>query len=252
MPGLQHSRPSSPPSSNVLRIGAGFTVLTAHMAVVGALYWMPEQTPPPPLLKPHAVMVSVIEAPVPQIAKTEISVKPQPESLPESLPEPVMPPPEPGPALKPNLKLKPQPKVEKPVEKPKPPTPKPAPVPTRSETPPADAPEGVKVTQPPVQGPPPDQSIIVSSVEYAGRRPMPEYPKMSQRLREEGRVVVLVQINTIGVVDKATIDTSSGFSHLDRSALAAARKARFKPLMRNGVAYPAKAKLPFDFVMRNY
>src|SRR5690606_25013088 len=107
------------------------------------------------------------------------------------------------------------------------------------------------VTQAPVQGPPPDEPILVSSVEYAGRRPMPNYPTMSKRFREEGRVVILVEINTIGVVEKATVDKSSGFDRLDESALAAARKARFKPLMRNGVPYPAKAKLPFDFVLRN-
>ncbi|MFQ6722701.1 energy transducer TonB, partial [Bordetella pertussis] len=114
------------------------------------------------------------------------------------------------------------------------------------------APQGAQqVTQAPRQAPPPDEPIMVSSVEYQGARPMPVYPMASKRLREEGRVVVLVEISTQGLVDRASIDTSSGFSRLDESALAAARKARFKPLTRNGVAYPAKAKLPFDFVMRN-
>lgn len=80
---------------------------------------------------------------------------------------------------------------------------------------------------------------------------MPNYPMASRRMREEGRVVVLVEINTQGLVERATIDASSGFPRLDESALAAARKGRFKPYTRNGVAYPAKAKIPFDFVMRN-
>src|SRR3546814_1039948 len=101
------------------------------------------------------------------------------------------------------------------------------------------------------QGPPPYEPIMVASVEYMGRRPMPVYPMTSKRLREEGRVVVLVEINTQGLVERATVAQSSGYSRLDESALTAARKARFKPLTRNGVAYPAKAKLPFDFVMRN-
>ncbi|MVW70641.1 energy transducer TonB, partial [Bordetella sp. 15P40C-2] len=187
-------------------------------------------------------------------------VEPEPEPVvepePEPEPEPVIPPPpvpEPAPKPKPKPQPKPKPKVEKPVEKPKPPKPAPAPkpAPTPPVAPPSGAPEGGKVNQAPVQGPPPDQPIMVSSVEYVGRRPMPEYPSMSRRFREEGRVIILVEINTSGIVQKATIDKSSGFPRLDESALTAARKARFKPLMRNGVAYPAKAKLPFDFVMRN-
>lgn len=79
---------------------------------------------------------------------------------------------------------------------------------------------------------------------------MPNYPMASRRMREEGRVVVLVEINTQGLVERATVDSSSGFPRLDESAYAA-RKARMKPYSRNGVAYPAKAKIPFDFVMRN-
>jgi len=154
----------------------------------------------------------------------------------EKAPEPE---PKPKPKPKPKPQPKPKPKIEKPVEPPKP------------VQPPSGAPEGAEVTQAPVQGPPPNEPIMVSSVEYLGRRPMPVYPMTSKRLREEGRVVVLVEINTQGLVERASIAQSSGYNRLDDSALAAARKARLKPLTRNGVAYPAKAKLPFDFVMRN-
>ena len=73
----------------------------------------------------------------------------------------------------------------------------------------------------------------------------------SRRMREEGRVVVLVEINNQGLVVSARVDSSSGSPRLDEAALAAIRKARFKPYTRNGVAYAAKAKIPFDFVMRN-
>ena len=66
---------------------------------------------------------------------------------------------------------------------------------------------------------------------------MPVYPMASKRLREEGRVVVLVEISTQGLVDRASIDTSSGFSRLDESALAAAAQGPLQTLTRNGVAY---------------
>jgi len=152
-------------------------------------------------------------------------------------------PPMPAPKPKPKPKPKPQPKQEAKPE-PKPETPPP-------QTPPAGATDGAQASQSPQQGPPPDQPILVSSIEFQGARPMPVYPQTSRRMREEGRVLVLVEINTQGLVDRASIDTSSGFPRLDESALTAARKAKFKPYTRNGVAYPAKAKIPFDFVMRN-
>ena len=62
---------------------------------------------------------------------------------------------------------------------------------------------------------------------------------------------MLVRINAQGRVDDARIDTSSGYARLDDAALDAARRARFNPLTRNGVAMPALAKLPFDFELRN-
>ncbi|CAM3247877.1 hypothetical protein ACMA110817_03930 [Achromobacter marplatensis] len=186
-------------------------------------------------------MVSLVDAPIPQIAKAEPTpevpqpvVEPPPEPQPEIEPEPE-PEPKPQPKPQPKQEVKPEPKPE---------TPPP-------QTPPAGATDGAQASQSPQQGPPPDQPILVSSIEFQGARPMPVYPQASRRMREEGRVLVLVEINTQGLVDRAAIDTSSGFPRLDESALTAARKAKFKPYTRNGVAYPAKAKIPFDFVMRN-
>lgn len=251
-----------------LRIGAGVAVVAAHVAVVWAAFFNDYERPE--MLQPEAVMVSVIESAVPQVAKAEPKpeepvveppppepevepppepepeVKPEPEPEPE--PEPVIEkPPEPAPAPKP--KPKPQPKP-KPKPKPQPqPAPEPKPDPKPVE-PPTGAPEGAQVTQAPRQGPPPDEPLMLSSVDYLGGKPSAVYPMASQRLREQGRVMVLVEINTQGLVDKVSVDTSSGFSRLDEAALTAARKARFKPLMRNGVPYPAKAKIPFDFVLR--
>ncbi len=213
-------------------------------------------------------MVSLIDAPVPQVAKAEPTPEPPQPVVepPPPEPEPVVEPdPEPEPEVKPEPEPEPEPVVEKPpmpAPKPKPkPKPKPQPKPQPKQevkpetppvqTPPAGAVDGAQATQSPQQGPPPDQPVLVSSIEFQGARPMPSYPMASRRMREEGRVLVLVEINTQGLVDRATIDTSSGFPRLDESALTAARKAKFKPYTRNGVAYPAKAKIPFDFVMRN-
>ena len=74
---------------------------------------------------------------------------------------------------------------------------------------------------------------------------------MSQRLREEGTTIVLVQIDTDGNVTRASISKSSGFERLDEAALEAARKARFTPAKVGGVARSARANLPFNLVLRN-
>ncbi|KOF53695.1 energy transducer TonB [Achromobacter sp. DMS1] len=269
MPSLQHGWNSSTPSSSLaLRTGAGLAVLALHAAVVGAIFLAPAENPQ--MEEPEAIMVSVVDAPIPQIAKAEPAPEvPQPVVEPE--PEPPEPEiePEPEPDIKPEPEPEPEPEpvVEKPpMPAPKPPPPKPKPKPKpkpqpkqevkaepkpQPPAPPSGAPEGTQAPQGPQQGPPPDQPVLVSSIEFSGARPMPNYPMASRRLREEGRVLVLVEINTQGLVDRASIDTSSGYPRLDDAALTAARKARFKPYTRNGVAYPAKAKIPFDFVMRN-
>jgi protein TonB len=85
-------------------------------------------------------------------------------------------------------------------------------------------------------------------VDYLGRRPVPVYPRASERRREQGRVVVRVVISTQGTVLEAKVQSSSGYERLDESALKAVRTARFKPYTENGVAYRAMADIPFDFV----
>ena len=220
-------------------------------------------------------MVSVIEAPVAEQAQAEQEPEaPQPVVEPPPEPEVTPPPPEPDPLPEPEPVVEPEPEPEpppvvepppepapmpKPKPKPPPPKPKPAPKPAPKpvEQPPAEpvkatgAPEGATRNQAPQVGPKPDEPLMLSSVEYRGQRPMPVYPRMSQRLREEGTTIVLVDIDTAGNVSRAVIDKSSGFERLDEAALDAARKARFTPATMGGVARNARAKLPFNFVLRN-
>ncbi|WPL81163.1 energy transducer TonB [Bordetella hinzii] len=259
MPSLQYGWTTTPQASMGLRVGAGIAVLAVHAAVIGAIFL--NHTEAPVMLEQEPVMVSVIEAPVPQVAKAEPNPEPPVEETPP--PEPVVepPPPEPEPELKPEPE--PEPIVEKAPEPAPPPKPKPKPKPQpkpqpktevqaepKPQTPPAGATDGEQVTQAPKQGPAPEEPVFMSSVEYLGDRPAPKYPSDSIRRREQGRVIVLVTINPQGYVDKASIDTSSGFRRLDNSALEAVRKARFKPLTRNGVPQTAMARIPFDFGLK--
>lgn len=95
----------------------------------------------------------------------------------------------------------------------------------------------------------PDRPRVVGSVDYLGKRPSPEYPRMSQRRGEQGRVVVRVLISPEGRVIEASVRQSSGHDRLDQAALKAVRAARFKPYTENGHAYRALADIPFDFVL---
>jgi len=242
-----------------LRLGAGALVLGLHLAFVAAFLLSKKDTPLEIPQEP-AVMVSVIEAPAPQQAKAEPQPQPQPPAPapqppapPVEEPEPVEPPPPPVhhvEPLAPVIKPRPKPPV-KPAVKPQAVIPQAAPtppVPAPVQQAPAGTPDA---SQQASQAPRQDEPVMVTNVEFDGPRPVLRYPTASRLHREEGRAIVLVRISPQGTVEKATIDTSSGFSRLDDSALDTARQARFKPLMRNGVALTAFAKLPFDFKMRN-
>jgi TonB family protein len=65
------------------------------------------------------------------------------------------------------------------------------------------------------------------------------------------RTIVLVDINAKGLVDNASIRLSSGSPALDNAAIEASRKGRFKPYTRGGTPQPARALIPFDFVMNS-
>ncbi len=266
MPSNKIGLSSGSNASVTLRIAAGAAVLATHFGA-GALLFMASETKPQ-LLEQEAIMVSVIEAPVAEQAKGEplpaepvVETPPKPSTPEPPPPEPEVkpPPPEPEPEPKPPPEPTPAPPPKpKPAPAPKPkPTPKVAPAPNPTPTPPTPpklvtgVDDGAKRNQAPQVGPKTDEPITLSSVEYRGQRPVPTYPRMSQRLREEGTTIVLVEIDTEGNVTRASISKSSGFERLDEAALEAARKARFTPAKVGGVARFARANLPFNFVLRN-
>ena len=253
---------SSP--SIALRIGAGVAVVATHLGA-GALLFMASESQPQLLEQQEAIMVSVIEAPVAEQAKGEPEPAEPVVQTPPEPPAPEPPPPEPEPEPEPPPPPEPPPEPTpapppKPKPKPKPaPKPVPKPAPKVESAPPAPTPpkpvtgveEGATRNQAPQVGPKTDEPVTLSSVEYRGQRPVPTYPRMSQRLREEGTAIVLVEIDAAGNVTRASISKSSGFERLDEAALDAARKARFTPAKVGGVARTARANLPFNFVLRN-
>lgn len=78
-------------------------------------------------------------------------------------------------------------------------------------------------------------------------KPDPPYPLLSNRLREEGTVVLRVLIDTDGSPAKVEIRRSSGYDRLDQAALKGALQWRFAPHKPNGVPTAAWYEIPVKF-----
>lgn len=174
---------------------------------------------------------------------------------PPAPPEPVPPPPPPPPTPpKPALKAPPPPAPLITAAPTPAPAPFVAPPPPMEPPPPSEpappAPPVVLVTPPAPPAPPPaapaPKLIPASAVQYL-EPPALEYPRTSRRLGESGRVLLRVYIDEAGLPRQVLLAQSSGFARLDEAALAAMKKARFKPYTENGQPTAGWAPAPIDF-----
>lgn len=78
-------------------------------------------------------------------------------------------------------------------------------------------------------------------------RPNPVYPALSKRLREEGIVLLRVNLDAQGIVLDISIEKSSGFQRLDQAAHEAVKQWRFVPAKRGQTALPSAALVPIEF-----
>ncbi|HJW33706.1 MAG TPA: energy transducer TonB [Holophagaceae bacterium] len=79
------------------------------------------------------------------------------------------------------------------------------------------------------------------------QNPEPEYPNLSKRLGEEGRVILRVLVNPEGLADQVEIRQSSGHSRLDQAALGTVRRWRFIPARRGPERLAAWVLVPLSF-----
>jgi len=105
---------------------------------------------------------------------------------------------------------------------------------------------------PVVEAPPlPAQPVTLAnelSVSCLERMP-PDYPAISMRMNEQGKVVLRVELGEDGRVAHLEVKSSSGFHRLDEAALSAVKTWRCKPAIRNGMAVHAVALQPFNFTL---
>jgi periplasmic protein TonB len=203
----------------------------------------------------HAGLLQrVVEVVVPVMAISQAEPPPPPPKPPEPVkpPEPPKTPPPPKPV---------QPVLTPPTtpQPPAPTTPEPPAVlaaPTAAPTapvvqaaPPAPPPPPAPpAPAPPAPSPPAKVELPTSKADYL-HNPPPDYPRMSKRLGEQGRVVVKVLIGEDGRPQKAELFTSSGFERLDKSAMEAAMRWRYVPGKRGGVAEAMWYQVPIQFTL---
>lgn len=73
------------------------------------------------------------------------------------------------------------------------------------------------------------------------------YPPSSVRAREEGQVLLNVLVDADGRAQRVEIARGSGHAALDAAAREAVLRARFKPVLRDGVAIAAWGVVPIRF-----
>lgn len=81
-------------------------------------------------------------------------------------------------------------------------------------------------------------------------RTQPAYPRLSARLGEQGKTVLLVELDELGRVANVAVKTKSGFPRLDEAAVNAVKSWRCSPAKRNGVTVRSVASQPFTFVLK--
>lgn len=78
-------------------------------------------------------------------------------------------------------------------------------------------------------------------------RPAPSYPIDALRRRDEGTVVVRIEVDEDGKADSVRVISRSGSRDLDRAAVQAAKRWTFRPAMRDGKPVPGAVEAPITF-----
>jgi protein TonB len=95
----------------------------------------------------------------------------------------------------------------------------------------------------------PTQIELPSSDAAYLQNPAPVYPAISQRMGEQGKVVIRVLIGMDGTAQQAQVQQSSGFDRLDRAALTTVMHWRYVPGKRAGVPEAMWFNVPINFVL---
>jgi protein TonB len=196
---------------------AGGLSLGLHLLIVVTLV---AQAEPEALTPRTVVMISMVEA-----AKPAPKLPAEPEPKPKPRPKP-QPKPEPKPNLEPEpqVQAKPEPVLEK----------EPEPVENTDALASQDTQDEIELPQ--------------FQADYL-QNPPPAYPRLSQRLKEQGEVLLRVRVGVDGEPLEISLQQTSGHARLDQAAQKAVTQWRFEPAQSNGKPVVAWVVVPFEFTL---
>ncbi len=105
---------------------------------------------------------------------------------------------------------------------------------------------------PPAAAPPPRQAPVASATATPVpiQMPPPRYPPQAARRGVGGTVRVRAEVGVDGVPVSVAVVEGSGTRELDRAALDAVRRWRFRPGQVGGQPVPGSVVVPIEFSMR--
>ena len=124
-----------------------------------------------------------------------------------------------------------------------------APAPSAIVPPPPAPPQPVE----PIAAPPAPPAPVIPpqfNADYLNN-PAPQYPSLSRRLGEEGRVILRVLVDERGLPARVELRSSSGHERLDGVALATVKQWKFVPARRGDQAISAWVLVPISFSLRS-
>jgi protein TonB len=82
--------------------------------------------------------------------------------------------------------------------------------------------------------------------------PKPPYPPYSYKAKQEGQVILLVEVLATGESGQVSIFSSSGFELLDETALSTVKKWHFVPAKKDGQVISQTIRVPITFSLKNF
>ncbi len=78
----------------------------------------------------------------------------------------------------------------------------------------------------------------------------PAYPSLARKRNQQGSVLLEIWIDESGRQTRLLISKSSGYKLLDKAAIDAAERWRFKPHRKNGVPVQSRVRVPINFSIK--
>lgn len=93
----------------------------------------------------------------------------------------------------------------------------------------------------------PSGATMVAAVPRYRMAPPPEYPAAARRLRQEGLVLLAVEVSAQGKPTSVRVAKTSGVASLDEAAVRGVRRWRFDPARSTGLPVASRVEVPIRF-----